>query len=382
MPPKAKGTASSFDGSVTRDLPDEKDSNHRDDEVSFEKSSSTKAKTMPSSFGKADTKSPFPSKVVPTSESAKSTPSLKKAPSFPTKAVPTSESSKTTPSFGQGKTKSPFPPSESAKAISSFGKAETKPPFPPKGVPTSKFGGTPNKTGAESAKNDSSFAGGKTKSPFPQTETAGRKADFGSTSNNMLSDKTSTKSPKKIERSYFTDTSRNGYGEPRNASSDSPTSGDDSNDDNLIDRETEQFSTEQSFDEGTLPTDDWDTPAESMEFSRSPVDDDQESTYLTEENQKRFFPQPGSTQQVELGYRVGASIEDKREIKESTYLTGTNEGTRSKPASSSPQNEDSKPRITSIDENVSTDGMYGKSPDEVMAEVMRIAREQEERNSR
>jgi len=250
-------------------------------------------------------------------------------------------------------------------------------------VPTSKFGGTPNKTGAESAKSDSSFAGGKTKSPFPQTETEGRKADFGSTSNEMLSDKTSTKSPKKTERSFFTDTSRNGYDEPRNASFDSPTSGDDSDDDNLIDRETEQFPTKQSFDEGTLPTDESDPPAEPIEFPRSLVDDDQESTYLTEENQKRFFPQPGSTQQVELGYRVGASIEDKREREESTYLTGTNEGTRSpKPASPSPQNEDSKPRITSIDENVSTDGMYGKSPDELMAEVMRIAREQEERNSR
>jgi len=106
-----------------------------------------------------------------------------------------------------------------------------------------------------------------------------------------------------------------------------------------------------------------------------------ESTYLTEENQKRFFPQSASAQDSEAEYRVGTSTEQKS----STYLTEENQSAVSpKNASSPPMSDDSKPRITSIDESAlnGNDGMYGKSPDELMAEVMRLAREQEERKAR
>lgn len=110
-----------------------------------------------------------------------------------------------------------------------------------------------------------------------------------------------------------------------------------------------------------------------------------ESTYLTDENQKNFFPQSEQAQGMDPEYRVKAPIKENRVQKESTYLTAGNQGTiRTQPSSSATQSDESKPRITSIDESAlyGNDGMYGKSPDELMAEVMRIAREQEERRAR
>jgi len=127
---------------------------------------------------------------------------------------------------------------------------------------------------------------------------------------------------------------------------------------------------------------------ESSYSSRFSIEDDkdleEESTYLTEENQKRFFPEPG-TQEVELGYRVGAKLEDTRDKrKESTYLTGESEGIPSPKRRPPSPSDDSKPSITSMDEDAysGSNDEWGKSANELMEEVMRIAREQEERNNR
>ena len=212
---------------------------------------------------------------------------------------------------------------------------------------------------------------------------SGKKADFASSATDMLSkNKTTKKTSKKIDRSYFTDTSRNGYDKyGRTASNDGAEYGNDSNDDN------NKCPVEQNLAKETSSSDEMDPlSAEPVCSSRSPIDDDrglrEESTYLTEENQKRFFPQPSSSQEVELGYRVGASInENQGQRNDSTYLTEEKDGILSPKKSTplSPQSDDPKPRITSIDESAlnGNDGLYGKSPDELMAEVMRIAREQE-----
>ena len=375
-----------------------------------------------SRFVKGEMKSPLPPKAVPTSnfdcppnkavvESTKSTSPFrdnKIKPPFSSKAIPSSsdgpnkvgvESTKSTSSFGKGIVESPFPPKaistsslngpsqkadvESEKSTLPFGKGKMKSPFPPKPIPTSSFDGSSKKTGKESAKTISPFGESKSKSPFPQNVASGKKADFASSATDMLSkNKTTKKTSKKIDRSYFTDTSRNGYDKyGRTASNDGAEYGNDSNDDN------KKCPVEQNLAKETSSSDEMDPlSAEPVCSSRSPIDDDrglrEESTYLTEENQKRFFPQPSSSQEVELGYRVGASInENQGQRNDSMFLTEEKDGILSPKKSTplSPQSDDPKPRITSIDESAlnGNDGLYGKSPDELMAEVMRIAREQE-----
>merc|ERR1712078_21810 len=128
----------------------------------------------------------------------------------------------------------------------------------------------------------------------------------GSSSSEFFTTKTSNQSQKKIERSYFTDTSRNGYdGSSTSSVNNGPKYGDD------IINDGKQFSIDEESSGNVDPFSD-----ESSYSSRFSIEDDkdleEESTYLTEENQKRFFPEPG-TQDVELGYRVGAKLEDTRD---------------------------------------------------------------------
>ena len=266
-------------------------------------------------------------------------------------------------------TKSPFPP-----------KAASTPNFNNKGKDKPSFNGpsgfkTPEKAGTEADKRTSPFAKDETKKSLSPKETSATKPNFGTSSSQMQSNEASDKSSKETGRSYFTDTYENVYDDQGSASYGSAEYGDVSNNDELNDRDTKQFPSEQdpaketasSHETGPLP-------AESVRSTRSSIDDDrelvQESTYLTEENQRSFFPKPMSAQPEESVYRVGASIEENQEEFEPIPLE--------------PRSADSKPRITSIEESAfdSEGGMYGKSPDELMAEVMRIAREQEERKAR
>ena len=236
------------------------------------------------------------------------------------------------------------------------------------------------KKSAESGKTSTTF-GGQTKSPFPKNGATGQASNFGSASDEFLSNKTSNRPSKDVDRSYFTDTSRNGYDEvtpsrpDKTASkfSDAGSNGD------------EQFPIEEKSAQETSPPSN-SSPAEFSPPPRSSIDDDEEeSMYLTEENQKRFFPEPGSTQ-VELGYRVGAPPEENQgdTSKGSTYLTGKSDGIPSPKKRVVSPRDDSRPRITPYDESVYTgndEEEYGKTPEQLMEEVMRIAREQEARNN-
>merc|ERR1719491_303840 len=184
--------------------------------------------------------------------------------------------------------------------------------------------------------------------------------------------------------SYFTDTSRDGYDDQKTATHGSVAYRNASNNDNPDDLDTKQYPSEHKLSSSSCATDL--STAESASTSKSLIDDDQklmrESTYLTDENQKSFFPDTPSTQAAESVYHVETLVEGNRELKtRSAYFTEENQGIMSsKPISSTPKSDDSKPRRTSMDESASTriDGMCSKSADDLMAEVMRIAREQEE----
>jgi hypothetical protein len=316
--------------------------------------SSAGAGNSASPFGESKAKFPTSPKIIPSAEGGKSaSPFGESKAKFPT-------SPKTIPSTGAGKGKSPTPFGEGKsnfptlpKTISNAGTGKSASPF---GESKAKFSTSKTNFSAGTEKSASPFANNKIPQKVPST------TDM--TSTKVPSNSASDKSLKGKDRSYFTDTSRNGYEDRKSSSSGSSALGDTSNFDDL---DSKRFPREQNCTKETPPPSD-------MRASQA------ESTYLTDENKKRFFPQSVSAQDSDLAYRVGTLTEQRS----STYLTEENQAAVSpKNASSPPKSDDSKPRITSIDESAlnGNDGMYGKSPDELMAEVMRIAREQEERKA-
>lgn len=202
--------------------------------------------------------------------------------------------------------------------------------------------------------------------------------NFDGVSTPMQVEKTGLKATKEKLRSYFTDTSRNGYNEQKFKPHDGTLCDDASRSDNLsnLDMTSAAASTYDAFP----------SLAESGPFSESLNNDDEEprrrSTYLTEENQKSLFPQSPQNLGMESDYRVEAPIVENRVQRKSKHLTDGNKDTiSSQPASLTSQRKDSKSSITSIDESAMSGNsrLYGETPDELMAEEMRIAREQEER---